>query len=45
VPPLLGEHSEQVLGELGYAREEIDRLRERAVVGGTGAEKTKENGA
>jgi crotonobetainyl-CoA:carnitine CoA-transferase CaiB-like acyl-CoA transferase len=44
VPPLLGEHSEQVLDELGYAREEVDRLRERAVVGGAGAEKTKENG-
>jgi crotonobetainyl-CoA:carnitine CoA-transferase CaiB-like acyl-CoA transferase len=31
-PPLLGEHSAQVLGELGYSVEEIDRLVDAAVV-------------
>jgi crotonobetainyl-CoA:carnitine CoA-transferase CaiB-like acyl-CoA transferase len=30
--PLLGEHTEQILTELGYRREEIDTLRERRVV-------------
>jgi crotonobetainyl-CoA:carnitine CoA-transferase CaiB-like acyl-CoA transferase len=31
-PPLLGEHSEAVLGELGYDRTEIERLRREEVI-------------
>ena len=31
-PPLIGEHSEAILGELGYSRDEIQRLREAGVV-------------
>ena len=31
-PPLLGEHTEEVLAELGYATDEIDRLKRDAVV-------------
>jgi crotonobetainyl-CoA:carnitine CoA-transferase CaiB-like acyl-CoA transferase len=31
-PPLLGEHNEEVLGELGYSREEVARLREEGVI-------------
>jgi len=31
-PPLLGEHTEEVLGELGYSAEEIGRLREEGAV-------------
>ena len=31
-PPLLGEHTDEVLGELGYGREEIELLRDTAVV-------------
>ncbi|GAA2793864.1 CaiB/BaiF CoA transferase family protein [Crossiella cryophila] len=31
-PPLLGEHTREVLAELGYPPEEIDRLRERGAV-------------
>jgi CoA:oxalate CoA-transferase len=31
-PPLLGEHSEAVLAECGFEREEIEALRERGVV-------------
>jgi crotonobetainyl-CoA:carnitine CoA-transferase CaiB-like acyl-CoA transferase len=31
-PPLLGEHTDEVLAELGYGRAEIDRLRETAVI-------------
>jgi crotonobetainyl-CoA:carnitine CoA-transferase CaiB-like acyl-CoA transferase len=30
-PPLLGQHSREVLAELGYSAEEIDRLRDRGV--------------
>ncbi len=30
--PLLGEHSEEVLAGLGYAAEDIKRLRESAVI-------------
>ncbi len=32
-PPLLGEHTREVLGELGLGAEEIDELTERGVVG------------
>jgi len=32
-PPLLGEHTDAVLAELGYAQAEIDALRGRAVLG------------
>ncbi len=31
-PPLLGEHTDEVLGELGYSPEEIARLREEGAV-------------
>ena len=31
-PPLLGEHTEEVLGELGLSVVEVARLRERGVV-------------
>ncbi|QKY19145.1 CoA transferase [Halolamina sp. CBA1230] len=31
-PPLLGEHTEEVLAELGYSENEIDRLREEGAV-------------
>ena len=31
-PPQLGEHTEEVLGELGYEADGIERLREKAVV-------------
>jgi alpha-methylacyl-CoA racemase len=31
--PLLGEHSEEVLGELGYGQEEIENLRQEGVIG------------
>jgi crotonobetainyl-CoA:carnitine CoA-transferase CaiB-like acyl-CoA transferase len=31
-PPLLGEHTEEVLGELGYSDEEIKRLREEGAI-------------
>jgi len=31
-PPLLGQHSDEILGELGYSREEIKRLRESGVI-------------
>jgi crotonobetainyl-CoA:carnitine CoA-transferase CaiB-like acyl-CoA transferase len=32
-PPLLGQHTEEVLGELGYAAGEIDRLAAEGIVG------------
>jgi crotonobetainyl-CoA:carnitine CoA-transferase CaiB-like acyl-CoA transferase len=32
-PPLLGQHTQEVLGELGHSREEIDQLAARGVVG------------
>ena len=31
-PPLLGEHSQEVVSELGYSVEEIDRLKEEGVI-------------
>jgi crotonobetainyl-CoA:carnitine CoA-transferase CaiB-like acyl-CoA transferase len=32
--PLLGQHNEEVLTELGYSPEEIDALRARGVING-----------
>lgn len=43
VPPLLGEHSEQVLDELGYTGDEVDRLVGDNVVGGPGDDASEEN--
>ena len=34
--PLLGEHTDQVLTELGYSKEQIAKLRGEKVVGSTG---------
>src|SRR6266436_2169507 len=34
--PLLGEHTDQVLTELGYSKEQIAKLRDEKVVGSTG---------
>jgi len=31
-PPMLGEHTDQILAELGYASDEVARLREQAVI-------------
>ncbi|ARJ37705.1 formyl-CoA transferase [Sporosarcina ureae] len=33
-PPLLGEHTEEVMAELGYTTDEIKGLKERLVIGG-----------
>jgi crotonobetainyl-CoA:carnitine CoA-transferase CaiB-like acyl-CoA transferase len=33
-PPLLGEHNQEVLAELGYNLEQIGELRQRGVIGG-----------
>ena len=33
-PPLLGEHNDDILGEMGYSMEEITSLREKGVIGG-----------
>ena len=32
--PLLGEHTGEVLGELGLSRQDIDALQKRGVIGG-----------
>jgi len=34
--PLLGEHTDEVLREIGYTNEQIVKLREKNVVGSTG---------
>ena len=34
-PPLLGQHNEEILNELGYNSESIDSLRDRGVIGKT----------
>ena len=34
VPPMLGQHNEEVLGEVGYSPEQIADLKERGVIGG-----------
>ena len=34
-PPLLGQHNEEILNELGYSSESIDSLRDRGVIGKT----------
>ena len=31
-PPLLGEHTDQILGEFGYSSAEIAALREQSVI-------------
>ena len=31
-PPQLGEHNEEILGQLGYTREQIDELRSKGVI-------------
>jgi crotonobetainyl-CoA:carnitine CoA-transferase CaiB-like acyl-CoA transferase len=31
-PPALGEHTDEILGEIGYTREEIERLRAAGAV-------------
>jgi len=31
-PPMLGEHTDQILAELGYASDEVASLREQAVI-------------
>jgi crotonobetainyl-CoA:carnitine CoA-transferase CaiB-like acyl-CoA transferase len=31
--PTLGQHNEQVLGELGFQRADVDRLRRERIVG------------
>jgi len=33
-PPLLGQHNEEILSELGYAAESIAKLRQKGVIGG-----------
>ena len=33
-PPLLGQHNEEILSELGYADESISKLRQKGVIGG-----------
>jgi formyl-CoA transferase len=31
-PPMLGEHNDEVLGELGYSKEQIDQFTEEGVI-------------
>jgi crotonobetainyl-CoA:carnitine CoA-transferase CaiB-like acyl-CoA transferase len=40
-PPLLGQHSEDILGELGFTAAEIADLRARGVIGSTTVEETR----
>ena len=37
-PPLLGQHNEEILAELGYTPEQMRRLREKGVIGGKGSD-------
>ena len=41
-PPLLGQHSEEILADLGYGTEEIAELRRREVIGSTSVEETRQ---
>jgi crotonobetainyl-CoA:carnitine CoA-transferase CaiB-like acyl-CoA transferase len=31
-PPLLGEHTEEILGEIGYSKDKIEDLQQRNIV-------------
>ncbi len=37
-PPLLGQHNEEILVELGYTSEQVGRLREKGVIGSKGSD-------
>ena len=32
MPPLLGEHNEEILGECGYSAEDLEDLRSKGVI-------------
>jgi formyl-CoA transferase len=38
--PLLGEHTDEVLAELGYSADQIAKLHDEKVVGATGTDET-----